>query len=234
VLRPHTFLVRDNWLYGPLAGLLASPWFDKTDQYRQRFRYCGQRQIDGHRCVVLRGDVTTREGEPPSSSQVIWLAMDRSYIPIRIEHYGGNFGFHSAPTGIGHCKDFREVAPGTWYPFKTIHFAFNKQEMTQRRLVINWRRQYDVESVKLDPPVDDELFRNVVAPAGTEVHVHDEDRRYVGKFQQEVEGVVELDPARYLAMLAEAKVRDEEKKAREEETEDLIGKPAAESPKGMP
>jgi thiol-disulfide isomerase/thioredoxin len=54
----------------------------------------------------------------------------------------------------------------------------------------------------------------------------------VGKFQQEVEGVVELDPVRYLAMLAEAKVRADEKEARAKAIEALIGKPATEFPSG--
>ena len=45
MLRPHTFLVRDDWLYGPLADLLVSPWHDKINKYRLRFRYCGEEDL---------------------------------------------------------------------------------------------------------------------------------------------------------------------------------------------
>ncbi len=99
VLRPHTFLVRDDWLYGPLADLLVSPWHDKINKYHLRFRYCGEEDIDGHPCVKLRGDVTTREGQPPISLMAFWLATDRNFIPIKLEHYGGNFGLPPMPSG---------------------------------------------------------------------------------------------------------------------------------------
>jgi hypothetical protein len=37
VLRPHTFLVRNDWIFGPLADLLVSPWHEKVNKYRLRF-----------------------------------------------------------------------------------------------------------------------------------------------------------------------------------------------------
>ena len=98
VLRPYTFLVRDNWLYGPLSDLLVSPWLDKINKYRLRFRYCGEENLDGHPCVKLRGEVTAHEGQPPSSFMAFWLATDRNYIPIKLEHYGGNFGVRRMPS----------------------------------------------------------------------------------------------------------------------------------------
>jgi BlaR1 peptidase M56 len=114
VLRPHTFLVRDDWLYGPLADLLVSPWHDKVNKYRLRFRYCGEEDFDGHPCVKLRGEVTTQDGQPPHSFIALWLATDRNFIPIKLEHYGGNFGLAPMPSGISRCDDFRQIAPGVW------------------------------------------------------------------------------------------------------------------------
>jgi thiol-disulfide isomerase/thioredoxin len=233
VLRPHTFLVRDLWLYGPLSDLLVSPWYDKVNKYRLRFRYCGTEDLDSHPCIKLRGDVTTRAGQPPSSFMALWLATDRNYIPIKLEHYGGNFGLQPMPTGISRSDDFREVAPGLWYPFRSTLLAFNNWvDMAQRRLTLNWRRVYEVESATPAPAADAALFHDVILPAKTKVQVSDQDGRFLGEFEQAEEGVAEIAPARYLSLLSEAKVRDEEQQARRRAIDALIGQHAPAFPDG--
>jgi thiol-disulfide isomerase/thioredoxin len=233
VLRPHTFLVRDDGLYGPLADLLVSPWHDRINRYRLRFRYCGEEALDGHPCVKLRGEVTVSEGQPPHSFMALWLATDRNYIPIKLEHYGGNFGLWRMPTSISRCDDFRQIAPGVWYPFRSTQLAFDYwQDMARGRITLNWRQVYEVESARLSPRVDAALFHDVVLPAGTKVQVSDEEGHYLGQYNQDREGVAEITPARYLALLSEAKVRDEEQKARQRAIDALIGKPAPDFPAG--
>jgi thiol-disulfide isomerase/thioredoxin len=233
VLRPHTFLIRDDWLYGPLAELLVSPWHDRVNKYRLRFRYCGEENVDGHPCVRIRGEVTTREGQPPHGFFALWLATDRNYIPIKLEHYGGNFGMRPIPSGISRCDDFREIAPGVWYPFRSTLMSFdNWQDMARGRITLNWRRIYTVESATLSPGADPGVFHDVVLPEGTKVQVLDEAGEYVGEFEQGLEGVAEIVPARYLSMLADAKVRDEEAKDRQRAIDALIGKAAPDFPEG--
>ncbi len=232
VLRPHTFLVRDDWMYGPLADLFVSSWYDKVNKYRMRFRYCGEEAFDGHPCVILRSDVLPVEGRPPHSFQVFWLAIDRNYIPIKVEHYGGNFGMLPLPSGSSRCEDFRQIAPGLWYPYRSTCLAFDRQEMAKHRLTLNWQRVYEVKSVTLTPSLDTALFRNVVVPARTKVQVNDEERKHLGQFDQDRDGVAEISPARYLALLSEAKIRDEKKQERQRAIDALIGKPAADFPTG--
>jgi thiol-disulfide isomerase/thioredoxin len=233
VLRPHTFLVRDDWLYGPLADLLVSPWHDKVNKYRLRFRYCGEDSFDDHPCVKLLGEVTTREGQPAHNYMAFWLATDRNYIPVKLEHYGGNFGVRRMPAGISTCGDFREISPGVWYPYRSTLLSFNPWiPMAQRRITLIWKRVYEVESVTVRPTVNAALFHDIVVPAGTEVQVSDEDRRYVGQFKQKDEGVAEIAPARYLELLTQAKVDEEEQKARQRAIDALIGQPAPGFPEG--
>ncbi len=233
VLRPHTLLVRDDWIYGPLADLLVSPWHDKINKYRSRFRYCGDEVLDGHPCVKLRMEVAIGEGEPPGSFRAYWLATDRNYIPIKEETYVGNIELQPMPGGISRCDDFRELAPGLWYPFRSTLLSFdNWQHMAQRRLTLNWRRVYEVESATLSPAVDVALFRDVILPAGTKVQVSDENGSYVGECEQAEEGVAEIAPARYLALLSQANVEEDEQKARQRAIDALIGKPAPEFPAG--
>ena len=141
VLRPHTFAVRNDWIYGPLADLLVSPWHDKVNKYRLRFRYCGEEVLDGHPCVKLRSDVLIGEGDQPHNSMAFWLATDRNYIPIKMEPYGGNLGSLSTLTGLYRSDDFHEIAPGLWYPFRTTILAFNNRALASRRLTLNWRRE---------------------------------------------------------------------------------------------
>src|SRR5262249_13787810 len=137
-----------------------------------------------------RGEVVTSEGRPPHSFIALWLATDLNYIPIKLEHYGGNFGLRPMPTGTYRSGDFREIAPGVWYSCRSTHLAFdNWQDMARGRISLNWQRAYEVESATPSPKVDAALFRNVVVPAGTMVGVSDEDRNYLGEFKQEQEGV---------------------------------------------
>ena len=196
VLRPHTLLVRDDWIYGPLADLLVSPWHDKINKDRLRFRYCGEEEVDGHPCVKLRAEVTTGEGHTPFNYMAFWLATDRNWIPIKLEHYGGNSGLRPIPTGIHLALDFREVAPGIWFPFRSTQIAFdNWVDIAFGRITVNWRRDYAIESVTLAPTINAALFHDVVVTAGTEVYLIDQDPEIKGKFVQEKDGVPESPPA---------------------------------------
>ena len=230
-MRPHTFLVRDDSLYGPLADLLVSPWLDKFNKYRLRFRYCGDEVVDGHPCVILRGDVTTGEGRPPANYRVLWLAADRNYIPVKFAIYGRDFGVPRNPTGISRCDDFRQIAPGLWYPFRSTLMSFDGwKELAGRGIVLETQRVYQVESANLSPNVNPALFRDVVLPAGTKVVLRDDLGNLVGQYDQPAQGFAELTPARYLARLSQAKVRDEEQKARRRAIDALIGKPTPDFP----
>jgi thiol-disulfide isomerase/thioredoxin len=104
--------------------------------------------------------------------------------------------------------------------------------MSQGRIILQWRRTYAVESARLAPGVDDALFRDVVVPAGTKVQVSDESGTFLGQFDQDREGVAEITPARYLSLLSEAKVRDEERQARQRAIDATVGRPAPEFPEG--
>jgi thiol-disulfide isomerase/thioredoxin len=198
-----------------------------------KFRYCGEEVAEGHPCVKLRMDWMAREGAPPSSFGVFWLATDRNYLPIKAEYYGGNQGVHRIPLEIGRSLDLREIAPGLWYPFRTERALFEVYDITRRRLVFAWKRTYEVESATVSPHVDNAMFRNVVVPAGTKVAVLDETRGHVGIFEQTNDGVPEISSPRYLTMLSEAKLRDDEQKARQRAIDALIGKPAPEFPEGV-
>jgi hypothetical protein len=217
VHRPHVLMQRDDRIYGPLADLLVSPWHDKINKYRMQFNYCGEGEVGGHRCIKLRGDVMIGETDRPHNSVALYLAVDRNLIPIRLEHYGGNFGFSSLPGGMSRCEDFREVAPGTWYPFRVVELSFQIwTPMAQGRIVLNWRREYQIESVTMAPKVDAAMFHEVVVPTGTKVQISDEDGNHVGDIEQPQDGVASISPARFRELSDQARARreKEQKQAR--------------------
>ena len=99
VYRPHTLMQRDNWFYGPLADWLVSPSLDRRGRSPHRFRYCGEAEVDGHPCIMVRSDQLNGENVNPTNSFVLFLATDRNDIPIKLEYYGGNFGYRAHAGG---------------------------------------------------------------------------------------------------------------------------------------
>ena len=178
VLRPHTFLVRDDWLYGPLADLLVSPWHDKINKYRSRFRYCGEEVLDGHPCVKLRMDVTVRRRAAARTTSTVLLACHRPqlYPDQAGRTTAATSGSAPTPAGISRCDDFRELAPGLWYPFRSTLLPSTTGSTwpgagspSTGAAFTRWSRR------RCPPRWTLALFHDVVLPAGTKVQVSDED-----------------------------------------------------------
>ena len=147
----------------------------------------------------------------------MFLAVDRNLIPIRMERYGGNSGSSTIPTGLSRCEDLREIAPGTWYPFRVVEIAFDSWiPAAQERILLNRRREYRIESVVLSPRVDDDVYRGAPIPEGTNVHVFDEDGKYLGGFDQPQEGVSSITPERFEELRKQARAREQQERAQEE------------------
>ena len=231
VYRPHMLLQPYPRIYSPLAELLVSFWRVNINNDRLRFHYCGEAVVDDHPCIKLRGDVAIEGRDQPSSSIVLFLATDRNYIPIRLERYAGNSASNALPRGVSRCDDFREIAPGTWFPFHVSELSFdNVISLTQGRIVRNWRREHQIESAKLSPNVDKALVHEVIVPEGTKVNVFDDDGSLLGEYDQPQDGVAAITPARLLELRSRADVTNEEARARRKAIEALIGKPAPEFP----
>ena len=232
VYRPHNLFLRDWWIFSLLADLLASPRYDRIGQTTLQFRYCGTAEVDGHPCIRVRGDFTSTRWKI-NYAVVLYLATDRNDVPIKLEFYNDSLGDRLMPSTVYRCDDFRQIAPGLWYPFRVIEQGFLiGAHMGQGWILLNWRRDYTIDSVTRAPKVDEAVFRDVIAPAGAGVSVRDADGRYVSSFQQAEDGVPSITPARYMELLSRAKVGAEEQKARQRAISTLIGKPAPEFPQG--
>jgi hypothetical protein len=170
VYRPHTLMMRDQWIFSPLADLLASSRFDRIGQTTLQFRYCGTAEVDGHLCVKIRGDFTSTRDRQLHYALVLYLATDRNEIPIKQEFYAHNLGRNLIPDNVDRCADFREIAPGLWYPFRVIELGLGvKAHMGQEWILVSWQRDSTIDSVTLAPNVDESVFRDVIVPAGATV-----------------------------------------------------------------
>ncbi len=227
VYRPHNLLLRDWWIFSTLADLLASPRTDRIGRTTLRFRYGGIAEIDGHPCLAVRGDFTAERPNQSGSSIVLYLATDRNDIPIKMECYSGDRRDHLMPSGVYRCDDFREIAPGLWYPFRVNELGLHiETHLGQGWLRLSWRRDVTIDSVTLAPKVDEVLFRDVIAPAGASIQVQDERGQTVGQYQQAEAGVPSLTTAEYLKHLSQAPLSPTEQLERRQALEALIGRPA--------
>jgi hypothetical protein len=230
VHHPHTLVLRNWWNFSTLADLLASPPSDRNKGSTVRFRYCGATEVDGHPCVEIRGDSTGGQfGQ--GASIVLYLATDRNDIPIKLEYYIGHTSLRLSPTSISRCADFREIAPGVWYPFRLTDVGVNSWWLiTQGWVVLSQRRDTTIESVTSPSRVSDAVFRDVIVPAEAQVQLRDEAGSFVSLLQQPEAGVPSLMLKRYLELLSQAQVHPQEQQARGRALDALIGKPAPEFP----
>ncbi len=106
---------------------------------------------------------------------MLYLATDRNDIPIKMEYYAGPLDRRRYPAGISRCDDFREIAPGIWYPFRVTGLGLDSWSLiVQGWVLLDWRRDTTFESITAAPRIRDAVFHDVVVPAGTNVSVWDE------------------------------------------------------------
>jgi peroxiredoxin len=227
VHRAHSLVLRSWAIFSTLSDLLASSPSDPGKAGTIRFRYCGAAEVDGHPCIEVRADRPGRNGQ--GTSFVLYLATDRNDIPIRLDHFG-NPGQRQFPTAISRCDDFREIAPGLWYPFRLTEVGIDwLSAIVEGWVVLSWRRDTTIESVTLAPRVGDAVFHDVTIPAGSTVQVWDEAGRFVAYVQQAEAGVpsLELKPYLELVLASRGNVQNlAEQQARQKAINALIGKPA--------
>lgn len=230
VYRSHTFLSHDDGFYSKLSDQLDSPWYDFQMKIRQRVRYCGEATTDGMRCVVLRRETLDEQGKPEPFFQVLRLAIDRNYLPIRIEYYGRQCDCSKLPMKVARSFDLREIAPGIWFPFRTSEFLIEDGGLFWKRIILNSKNEYYVHNAAIGSRFAPEFFHNVTVDARTPIAVFDDEGTYLGQADQKRDGAIELDPNRYLSLAAEAKISYDIQLEREKAIAAKIGKPAAEFP----
>ena len=207
LLRPHTLLFHDDRINSQrLAAFLASGWYDTVNHYPLTVEYVGDERIDGLTCHKLKCSIPLKGSPVPDNFFFLWLARDRNLLPIRHE-WRGPKSSEKLPTGISYVEDLREIRAGMWCPFRTTelaHQAHSGSGLVANNIVLQWRRDRQVDKAVPDPKVDEKLFRMVEVPGGTEIAVRDDEGDFVGRFQQPTTGNMELSLEKLRAMQHDA------------------------------
>jgi hypothetical protein len=135
----------------------------------QETHFDGTEIIDGLQCVKLRMLFrgTAPDGKTIVDKQMIWLAPDRNYLPIRSEGYDSTS--MELPFVVMTASDFREIQPGIYVPFHAEKTNFYRTK--DGRNVPDTKTTATVKSVDLKPNYPVEFFRRVTFAPGTLVYV---------------------------------------------------------------
>jgi len=175
-VRPHMFLLRHAYSAVPFSVYLtgheairahnSGSW---NQELTMRVTYEGEERFNGFKCHRVLVDVLLKSGEPHDGRR-FWLAEERSYLPVQELAYTYRFS-KDAPVGQSLLNDLREIKPGVWFPFKAVSTAYDKLKIQQGGpQELQWRRQYTVDRVTLEPKYDREFFATVDFPVGTAMY----------------------------------------------------------------
>ena len=211
----HMLFFHDSGNFGPLAEFLVSGWDDEQNGYRLTVSYLGDETRDGLRCAVLRLETIVGDTPKPQRSfRLVWLARDKSYLPVRYEWHEPA-KCPGLPTSVGVAKDIRELRPGVWCPFQTEFLAFNGSscaDLCTGRMIINYRTIYALRKATLDPQVAPDQFAGPTIPKGTTVYVETEAGQSIGQFLQASEGRPSIAEPAFSQMLKQFEENKEKKR----------------------
>ena len=234
LVRAHTTVFRGDRNRQSFSEFLRSGSFDVINKYKMTVAYLGDERVGDLHCHKLKCDLPQEKRTGPNYDNYffVWLARDRNLIAVRHEWREPGW-CEKMPTGITFVDDLREIRPGIWFPYRTVHLGFQKfgrEGLCENRPLLQWRRDIEVKSLKLNPVDEDKLFAEIEVPAGTSVSVRDEHGDYIGQFKQPKTGNIDVSPEQLLEMRQKAKVDKDEGDRRQKALDALIGKKAPELP----
>jgi hypothetical protein len=179
-VNPFTILLRRQRLTFPLhVWIGGEAEISKQKSYLSRYHYrvesSGKDVVDGLPCLKVRIEWRGEQTPPGKEARgELWLAPDRNYIPVKWELYDLAIS-SDHPMDSSHSEDFRELAPGVWYPFRSTILQYDQYAYAEdRKLVLVSSEEYTAEKVELDPHYDLGLFRDIPIPNGMVVYeIHD-------------------------------------------------------------
>jgi hypothetical protein len=125
--------------------------------------------VAGETCVKLKCLLQSpgQNGKPtPRSNALLWLAVNRHYLPLKSEIYAG-----SSTTNLlvrEEVKELREIEPGIFVPWQAVKTNYWKRgtkiEPSQETTV-------SVRRASIRPDYPDQFFKDIPIPAGIPVYV---------------------------------------------------------------
>ena len=175
-VRPHMLLLRMMNYLVPLSVYLSG------DQAMSRYpdagwnpslkldnTYQGEAEFQGLKCHKVWISTLLPSGDVHDRWE-LWLAEDRNYLPCRLLGYTMRCS-KTVPISEGTVTDFKEVKPGIWFPLVAEVIAYNPFALQKEgKQEPQWRENYAVAEVALNPDYPADYFQAVKFPDGTPVY----------------------------------------------------------------
>tara|TARA_R110002096_G_scaffold195931_5_gene378598 strand:+ start:181 stop:1284 length:1104 start_codon:yes stop_codon:yes gene_type:complete len=144
--------------------------------------YEGRDEHQGLQCHKLV--ITLLAGEIPHTRWTLWLAEHRNYIPVRM--LGFTLGVSdSIPDCEGAVSELKELAPGIWCPMESHVTSYDPGAIqSESRQVMQWRQEYLVESISLDPSYPLSFFQEMSVPDGTAIYEMNKESKIVDSYRK--------------------------------------------------
>lgn len=149
-------------------------WTDLKEQSTYHVSFSGPEILDGLECSKLTIRKTNFQETVSLGKITFWLAEARNFLPLKIEVFS-LYNKEQQPDLIGRTTEFREIAPGVWYPSRCESAAYHKRDRDRSRSNSNpvsiqdewevWqRREMTIQEVSLSPAYDRSQFELSVPP----------------------------------------------------------------------
>lgn len=177
-LPPHNLMLHRSTLVAPLSVLLtgsqamqADPLQKSDPDYFFEAKYIGEKEFNGLVCHLV--SLTSGRLKPEKKAtvkKVFWLVESKNYLPVRIQHYSLKVS-NEIVSAEGSIDEFKEVEPGLWFPIKGSYTVYNKPLLkSERKQVLQWRDDFEVETVLFNPDYELSFFNDLEFPDGVAVY----------------------------------------------------------------
>jgi hypothetical protein len=155
--RPNTFLYAGWNCPLPFSAFLAAK---KTRQGGTAITWKVEQEetLDGLRCIRLRNELL--DGGKVSSFSNFWVAVDRNYLPLRIDAYRPNWS-SSLPVATNRVTELMEVAKGIWIPRRVRQTFYKYPAAKEGKSVVSQQIDQTVEKATLNPDYPIEFFQKI-------------------------------------------------------------------------
>jgi hypothetical protein len=172
VFKPHLI-----WLTWPAGQSRLSEYMaaKKETDYPITWESEREERVDGLRCYVVRftGYSNHPTDATPITIQLLWLAKDRNYLPIKVLYYRRwikPIDLAGPPLAVFTVDELREIAPGMWFPMRAKYLHNDERDLERGEAKLRTTTEWIVDKVDPNPKYELSFFRDIEFPPGIPVH----------------------------------------------------------------
>ncbi len=162
--RPHTMALQNCLVTSSLSDFLATKEYFKGISHAPAI--IGEELYNGLHCLKIRDEYGRSH---PTSVRIMWLAIERNYIPVRCDSYFRAWS-ETLPHMTARVPDLRELAPGVWFPWRMVHTLYASEKLPQGQAIPYQTIELKVEEAALEPHHALDFFRNVLFSRGSPLY----------------------------------------------------------------